>query len=215
MIPSTRRQVTQRAIARNRALFPEPADAIDSILSTYAAATDDERRKGRRWYPDTREEALRLTGDAISGAGVIAALSPRTGWNRNVDAAWQLVEEGHAPAQTDLFNARALQCHRGEDPSDVLRGPKVRSFYRNISDPEHHGPVTIDRHAVSVIFGRKLSESEIKVLARRGSYVYAAAIYRAAARRLNLRPNVLQAIVWLAHRRIHGIVDSQTEMEEF
>ena len=50
-----------------------------------------------------------------------------------------------------MREARAILA--GADPLHALRGSKVRSFYRNIAEPLRPGPVTIDRHAVAILFG--------------------------------------------------------------
>jgi hypothetical protein len=79
----------------------------------------------------------------------------------------------------------------------------VRSFYWNILGHASH--VTVDRHAVAIVYGRALSDREIKILERCGAYAYIAASYRAAARSLGLEPSTLQAITWLAWRRLKGL----------
>ena len=85
----------------------------------------------------------------------------------------------------------------------MLGGRKVRSFYRNILGID--SAVTVDRHAVAIVYGRPLSDREIKLLERAGAYTVIASAYRAAARRLGIAPSTLQAVTWLAWRRLKAV----------
>jgi hypothetical protein len=158
------------------------------------------------WYSAASDIAT-LVGDLtktspIHGAGIIAALSPQCSWDENIVRALALANNENVGAFGDaLRKAEAIRL--GAHPLSVLGGRKVRSFFYNISGHKHH--VTIDRHAVAIVFGRALSDSEIKVLERCGAYTYIASIYRAVARSLDIAPSDLQAITWLARRRIKGL----------
>ncbi len=205
------RPVRQSAIRRSVELYPTGQEMVDQIISVYHSATEDEKAAGRSWYSVTAGQvcedvrsAARTTGVVLTfsqAAGILAALSPATGWGDNCAGAIEFVLTGNMIAQTPLFNARAAAILAGARPLDVLGGRKVRSFYRNIVAPFDNGAVTIDRHAVSLVFGRPLSERTLKPLTGNvGGYQVCAAAYRAAARRLNILPCQLQAITWIAWR---------------
>jgi hypothetical protein len=87
----------------------------------------------------------------------------------------------------------------------VLGGRKVRSFFSNILEPDRSGAVTVDRHAVSVVFGFSLSDAQVKILERSGTYLLVASAYRAAARRLGVSPCQCQAVTWTVWRRLKGL----------
>lgn len=223
--PSTRRTVTQQAIGRAIGRLPAADAALNRVLATYGDATADEELAGLTWYGYDSDLVLqdiqlaaRTSGYHLNReqcAGILAALSPSCGWRRNCELAVELAEDGDCPHAYGLCIERARAIREGADPETVLGGRKVRSFYRNIVRPDRVGPVTIDRHALSIIFGRKLADSEQKVIERKGAYHLAAGAYRAAGRKLGLPPHVVQAVTWLAWRRTHGIVDADTELEEF
>jgi hypothetical protein len=91
----------------------------------------------------------------------------------------------------------------GADPLDVLPDDsKTWHFFRCIFDPADADSVVIDRHAhdiaVGVIYGgadRGISGGP----SQRRRYATLAHAYREAARRLDILPQTLQAITWVAH----------------
>ena len=195
----------QRVIARTLAQIPDAATMAARIDACLASATDSERADGALWYGSAKDLAKIVgDGDIAAGAGIIAALSPQCSWDENVARALSFADGEHVGATEDgLRKARRIAA--GEDPRAVLGGRKVRSFYRNIGGHAHY--VTVDRHAVAIVYGRALSDREIKILERIGAYTIIAAAYRAAARRHGLAPSTLQAITWLAWRRLKGDAD--------
>lgn len=208
---------TAPCLARNRAnrqariraaidLLPDTATMTARIEAIYAQATEAEHLDGAQWYSAASDIAT-LVGDLtktspIHGAGIIAALSPQCSWDENIVRALALANNEQVGAFGDAL-AKAKRIHKGHHPLSVLGGRKVRSFFYNIAG--HNGHVTIDRHAVAIVWGRPLSDTEIKVLERCGTYTFIAAVYRAVARKLNIAPPQLQAITWLAWRRIKGL----------
>ena len=195
----------QRRIASVLADLPDAATMDARIASVLAQATDDERLDGEAWYLAARDIAA-LVGaiggwSAEAGAGIVAALSPQCSWDENVARALAFARGDDVGGLGDGLG-KATKIAAGAHPLDVLGGRKVRSFYHNIIGHTHH--VTVDRHAVAIVYGRPLSDREIKVLERCGAYAVIASAYRATARRLGLDPSTLQAITWLAWRRLKG-----------
>ena len=88
----------------------------------------------------------------------------------------------------------------------------MRSFYANILRPDDPGPVTVDRHAVSILANDR-GEERKRTLERMGAYTYCAGMYRDAARTLGIMPHQAQAIAWVTWRRIHNVY--RPEHEEF
>lgn len=210
--PRGRRQ-RQTAIRRNRTTLP--SISTDHVLATLARATPDDERTGLAWYSDAHAIATTLaTGSSLTTrqtAGILAALSPQTGWYENIGRATDYVATG----ATDHFPDAIAKCDRiaaGADPTDVLGGRKVRSFFANIADPTRSGAVTVDRHALTIALGVHPTDAERhrirtaahRALERPGIYAAVAGCYRAAARLTDLRPHEVQAITWTTWRRETG-----------
>jgi hypothetical protein len=80
-----------------------------------------------------------------------------------------------------------------EDPSFLVTGPKVSSFFRNIMGDWSH--VTLDRHAV-----RPISKAGKDVPANKTERGRMEDAYRKAAAKVGLEPAMFQAVVWVAVR---------------
>lgn len=205
------RKLRQKAIRRTLSELPDPKTAVSRILEQYAKSTGDERLEGIEWYSRARVHADNATGlgddKAHASCAIVAALSPQCSWDQNLTNA-ELVVSGDADQCTQSHNAigKATAVLAGADPLRTLGGRKVRSFYRNLLDPDRIGPVTVDRHALAVILDRssRKDPKAAKMLERIGAYQYVAACYRTASRRLGLKPQALQAIVWLSWRNEHA-----------
>jgi hypothetical protein len=219
MTPTTApyRARRQASIADVRASLPSSDEMVDRIDAIFAQATEAEVTQGLGWYYQAHslaDEIGRRAGlDLEAGAGLMAALSPQCSWAENIARAWEAAETGAATGMGDQTR-KAERILSDEDPGTVLGGRKVRSFYRNIVDPDQAGAVTVDRHAVSIVFGFSVDDRTVKVLERGGAYVLVASAYRTVARRHGMTPCQLQAVTWLVWRRLKGIVDDEW-MEAF
>lgn len=192
-----------------------------NIQAVYELATLVEQVDGQAWYPTAHCAALALADDygvtECQAVGVIAALSPRNRWERNVADAEAMicayVAGGSAQAletKVCTFGAnkrKALLILEAEDPTAdqvraILSGPKLCEFFSCILG--QHSEVCIDGHAYCIWAGGRTSLADVPsigVKLRReikGDYV-------AVADKLGLTSAALQAITWVAWRRIHGI----------
>ena len=166
----------------------------DDIASTYAA---------HGWYTIAQRETRRLARDhgttRARAAGVIAALSPLQTWVGNVGAADQVLAAADRGDRTaprvglrrNVAKAWAIATGEGR-PLDILSGPKVRAFYRNIMGDL--SAVTVDRWAARAA---GVTEAYPSTRAR---YDEVAACYIAAAAVVGVEPAILQAIVWCSIR---------------
>lgn len=115
----------------------------NSLRAWYSSATEEQQMRGCVWYDEAEEIAHNIaacTGVDIHTAGaVIAALSPRNKWERNVDDARALCKawaRGEDPESVRVctFNAnknKAWRILEGDD--DVLAtSPKVAAFANTI-----------------------------------------------------------------------------------
>ena len=176
--------------------------------------------EGKAWY-NTAHEAAEHIGSIYGvptsmAAGVIAALSPRNHWSRNLIDAEQListyVSAGREAAETVKVctftnnKVKALRILESDgSPSSVrtiLSGPKLTEFFNCIMGTDD---VCIDGHAYAIWFGQRVvlaNVPSIGVKLRRTIK----ADYVAVAEATGLKPFEVQAITWTAWRRMHGVV---------
>lgn len=176
-----------------------------SIIATFGHATEDELTHGLQWYREAHELARELDpADPVRGAAVIAVLSPMTQWERNV----RLARDAYAGLPLGCLSSNATKAARilaGDDPDSVVKGQKVRAFWRAIMDPSEPSNVVIDRHAVEVAFGKVMTDDERnKILDVKGGYQSVCERYAFAAELLpgELSPVDVQAVTWVVWRRL-------------
>lgn len=198
------------------------------IADAYDQSTDQEREQGTRWYPDGQLMATAIAdGDTEKGAGVLSAYSPQTGWGPNMLNAAKSLARGKAlgPGEgmiTGAMQKRAQQMIDGGKIEDVFRkSPKTLAFARLLRhgkdpDGEKLGNVVIDRHAMSVAVGRRLTADDLDgaPIGDNRYYQYVADQFRQAAAAISKRdgkqvtPSELQAITWLHQQTANQEEDS-------
>lgn len=207
---------------------------VDNILAVYAKSTEAERLSGWEWYESALTSCKKLAGvydcRLSTVVGVVAALSPNNKWQRNIVNAEHLIHAYMAGEAVESVKVSTYHAMRnkawdiltlGTDhdmkEADMraaivakLRGQKITTFYQNIIG--ERGSCTIDGHA------RNIAHNEVLPLAAGGftigkrAYKDLQAAYALAATKLTTRKGVpmttcaLQAITWVAWRRINGIV---------
>jgi len=148
--------------------------------------------EGDRWYPaarSTAEEMAAATGYTVEQcAAVIAHLSPRQQWTRNVDSAWQVVTFGHTAGLSRSVNG-ALSALASDKPLDTLTGRKTHAFAKAIAGDEDQVPIDV---WMLRAFG--LPENR-KVRVR--LYTLLTDVVREVAEEIGCTPAVLQAAVWV------------------
>ena len=178
----------------------------ENILRVWRAATECERAEGMRWYEDAHNVASDFARGRVSietACGVIAALSPRMRWGRNVMLAERCIREGMLIGGCLGASIRsANRIMNGEDALTVLSGSKVRAFYATVLDPSISDAVVIDAHALSIAVGRALTNAEQKIMKRAGVYDMISGLYREAAEILGVLPSQVQAVTWVAWRNL-------------
>jgi hypothetical protein len=97
---------------------------------------------------------------------------------------------------------KAIRVLRGDDPDEVIRGPKTRSYYNNVLDPLASAGVAIDTHMVRAMLkqfqlSRRATEKYIKTDSQ---YKIFSDIIEERARLYKVLPHQLQAIIWLMMR---------------
>ncbi len=201
------------------------------IVASYHAATDDERALGDRWYNDAGDIAHVIgKGDRALGAGLLSAYSPRTLWPINMFNASRAAKgdpPGPGTGALGDHQRKAIRILAGEHHSKVLTAPKTAAFAHLIEhggdSPEDvkHGTerVVIDRHAMSVAVGHRLSDEEYggMPIGQVQHYDHVADKYREAAKHLSahygrkISPHQVQATTWLVQIRKNTEQDASGE----
>lgn len=165
------------------------------LVAWWRAADKAARTAGVQWYREARRIARRLArthGTTVAtAAGVIAALSPRLTWSYNVIAADAMLAK--VPKVPGVFEASKAKAHRiiaGERPLDVLRGPKVRAFYRALMGDR-------DAAVVDVWTARAAGVQDAP---NEREYAQVAQALRMGADEVGVSTSELQAAVWVAIR---------------
>lgn len=178
--------------------------SVSNVLAVYAQADADSLREGLSWYLDAHNFANILDPDnPRKAAGIIAALSPMNGWEPNKNAAAKVYAEGTAFGTHTVPNevkADSILC--GAEPLDVLKGDKVRAFFRTIAEPFGLIQPVIDRHAFDIAVGRVTDEKSRGILGRKGVYDLFASVYIDAAKVAGISSSQMQAVTWVAWRKI-------------
>ena len=192
---------------------------VRNILKLYRQATQEDTVNGVEWYARAERMAKAIAEDAglplPTVIGVMAALSPNNRWERNCkDAAtmckaWQNGESMDS-FKVSCYNTMKLKAWDildlgltdDEDILSHLNGQKIRSFYSNIRGLDE---VTIDGHALNIARGKREGLTSDKTNMGKREYRELQEAYVRAAKRVRVKPHVLQAITWTTWKRVHNI----------
>jgi hypothetical protein len=196
---------------------------VNSIIRFYSLATVSELRDGLRWYNDAnaycRELASRFDITIQQAAGIIAVFSPQAGWTENKRYAVSFLVNPKNRLRSLVQHIKAKQILKLKSEADIYAAQsvndaafKTKSFFLNILNPDIATDVTIDRHAIAVCL-----QSPDKTFALDNSYAkytkqqydFFQACYIRAAAKLDILPHQLQAIVWLAYRRVRDLKEHE------
>ena len=197
-----------------------PRTNIDNIKAIYQLATLTERQDGVSWYPVALDIARTIADEhdvtVPQAIGVIAALSPRNRWERNVQDAVSLITAYNAGGaeQAQLTKVCTFSSNKAKairiltagvltdaDVLAILSGPKLQEFYSCI---QGLNDVCIDGHAFCIWAANRTGLADVPsigVKLRREIK----ADYVTAADELGITPSACQAITWVTWRRIHGV----------
>lgn len=185
--------------------MPTTRDYAKNIVSVFDCATDEEIASGMNWYSRANDLAFDLDPKRIAhAAGVIAALSPMMRWEKNMELATLVYSGADYIPCLPANAAKAKAIYNGGEPLDILGGQKVRTFFTNIMHPDSDNPahVTIDKHAIDI--ARGFISPYVDSYKGIGKAVYAelSEAYVIAAAEVGVRPLQVQAITWVAHKRM-------------
>lgn len=193
---------------------------IDNIKAVYQLATLNEQQDGITWYPAAKAIAVKLAErysiPAAQAVGVIAALSPRNRWERNVQDADALIAAYVAGGAEQAMLTKVCTFTSNKTKAvkilesgletlptalDILSGPKLREFASCIAGlPD----VCIDGHAFCIWAANRTGLKDVPAIGVKLRREIKAD-YQAAADELGITPSACQAITWVTWRRIHGV----------
>lgn len=180
-----------------------------NIWRALLCASDQEIHDGMTFYEGAHGLCKLIAGmyhiSAAQVAGIYAALSPLNTWDTNVANVFDILRDGdRATVNTPHANKRkALRIADGADPLEVLKGNKVRAFYRAIADLSIRDAVPVDRHLICLALGAKItSNQELRSFAsNRSFYSRVEQVYLELGEREGIG-NRLASIAWFVQRRI-------------
>lgn len=192
---------------------------VRNILKLYRQATQEDTINGVEWYARAEREAKAIAEACAlplrTVIGVMAALSPNNKWERNVKDTMTMCQ---AWVACDCLSDFKVSCYNTmkakawsilvdelDDDQDILtrlNGQKIRSFYSNIRGLDE---VTIDGHALNIARGKREGLTSDKTNMGKREYRELQAAYVRAAKRVKVKPHVLQAITWTTWKRVHNI----------
>ncbi len=178
---------------------------IAAITRAYADVSLKDLRAGIAWYERAQNTAKAIHPNVLIGAGVLAALSPRTDWKHNKLYAERVctarLNNSEYPPSVSTWNRvdKAWQILQLENPTSaqilvILNGPKTCRFFRNITGDEH--AVTID------VWSKRIATDGKDESAPKPGHDYDSLeqAYQIAGTRLGISPCHLQAALWVHAR---------------
>jgi len=190
-----------------------------NIIAIYKLAKSSEIKHGLTWYvnanSDCKEIAEKLELPLHIVIGVVSALSPNNKWERNIINAEDLctafingqdmdsikVSTYHKMKQKAWSILQSMPSY--DETIEILNGKKIVSFFRNISGDETD--ITIDGHARNIYYNDKQGLTTPNTNIKKNEYKDIQKAYLRASKKLSIKAYELQAITWVAWRRIHGI----------
>ena len=190
-----------------------------NIIAIYKLAKPSEIKHGLTWYvnanSDCKEIAEKLELPLHIVIGVVSALSPNNKWERNIINAEDLctafingqdmdsikVSTYHKMKEKAWSILETMPSY--EETIEILNGKKIVSFFRNISGDETD--ITIDGHARNIYYNDKQGLTTPNTNIKKNEYKDIQKAYARASKKLGIKAYELQAITWLAWRRIHEI----------
>jgi hypothetical protein len=191
---------------------------VNNIMKVYEQATADEISHGMQWYSLAQQNARAIADHneipLRVAVGVIAALSPTNEWNQNlIDASnfcKTFVDGGYyedvkASTYKKMWE-KAWKILSTVPQSDnevlaILNGPKISDFFLCILG---YDVCVIDGHAWCIANADRRRMQEVPNIGKKARLELQEA-YARAAKKAGIKPYQMQAITWVAWKRIHNV----------
>lgn len=193
--------------------------SVENILAIYRLANPDEIKHGMTWYHQARCECQKIAKRQKIPlhivVGVVAALSPNNKWDRNITNADDLIAA--YLAGDHIESVKVSTYHKMKEKAwgildmmpdydqvkILLNGQKIVCFFENIMGED---TCTIDGHARNIAYAERIGLTDDRTNIGKKEYAVLQEMYRQAARQCAIKAYEMQAITWVAWRRIQGIV---------
>ena len=190
-----------------------------NIIAIYKLANPSEIKHGLTWYVNANTDCMKIANKLELPLhiviGVVSALSPNNKWERNIINAQGLctafmngqdmdsikVSTYHKMKQKAWHILETMPSY--DETITILNGKKIVSFFRNISGDETD--ITIDGHARNIYYNDRQGLTTPNTNIKKNEYLDIQKAYLRASKKLGVKAYELQAITWVAWRRIHGI----------
>lgn len=196
--------------------------SVQSIIAVYNLASQSDIEQGQTWYARALTFASKLSRQydihIASIVAVIASLSPRNRWERNMQDAESMVKVAAAGGKfEDLMSLKVCTFKTGKQKAATiltqnithrdqllatLKGPKLQEFFNCILGDCND--VCIDGHAYSVWVGDRIALANVPSIGKKLRQTIKAD-YREAADILGVGTHIVQAVTWVTWKRIHGV----------
>lgn len=178
-----------------------------NIANVYSLAIADDIAKGSQWYPLAHdivvEWADTFDRSIANVACIVAAMSPQNLWSYNLIQADDILHGRPLSVGGLLACERKARAIADDHATDTIgyfpQGYKVRSFACNLAGDSNI--VTVDTHALQVAMGDVRSTVTMRSWEQ---YAHVASAYTRAATVAGIAPATLQAITWVAWKRIYS-----------
>ena len=205
---------------------------IDNIIGTYYLSQSGEKLHGFAWYLDAYKSCVVISkrfGVPLKVVvGVCSALSPNNKWHKNIIDTENMVLAYKSGIPLDEVKVSTYSNNKAkaiemlmipkatkQDIRDILfgkSGHKTRAFFDCIYGCKtNKDTVCVDGHALHIYMGEKHALSSSKSNMTPKQYLTISQAYIDACDEINKRegtsylPYQIQAITWVAWRRIHNI----------
>lgn len=192
------------------AVYPGALSYVRNVRRWLREAGPSEVRVGMDWYSHAAGEVQHRIAEPHGlpfgrACGIVAVLSPMVRWERNLLEAENVIH-GRRSAAYPANVRKAAYILAGDDPEEVVKGPKVTAFYRLLlsggRDTKH---VCVDSIAILAALGIDpnplVSSDDVAHVFDRPAQLRAIReAYRSAASWAGMLPNQAQAIVWTTWR---------------
>lgn len=196
--------------------------SVENILTVFQLATPEEIEHGVTWYASAHCQCLDISENLDLPlnvvVGVVAALSPNNKWERNVDNARDLCTayingdsmESVKVSTYGKMKEKAWSILESNPTYDetitILNGQKIVCFYQNIMG---ENTCTVDGHAYNIYHASRQSLTG-SISIGKIEYHLIQDAYRKAGQSVlvhgrELKAYEMQAVTWVAWRRIHNI----------
>ena len=187
---------------------------VANILNVWDATSAPERLAGGAWYLRAHHTAKRM-GERhglpfADVATVVAILSPSVKWERNVIDAETLISAHRGKLPFGSFTVSTYGPNKRKAWSfldgslPVVFGPraqKTQAFSALIAHPDG-AEVVLDGHALCIaLLGERRAIAQAPRVSPK-AYMIVAESYRIAARSAGVQPHHMQAVTWMAWRRV-------------